>query len=398
MTAQRADVHHSPSTWQQPVPPTASVERAALIEEIARAILARGPGRLLVGIDGFTAAGKTSFGHELAERLAGAGRPVLRATLDDFKKPWKDRHLYDRESGEGYYRNAYDYESVRRLLLDPARSPEADSCALCGIDPLTQLDHSAQRSPLAPDAVIVVDGVFAFRPEIDDYWDYRVWLDVDAELSVRRGAQRDGDWAGSEAETLHRDRYGVAQRIYLDEVDPLPRTDVVVDNTDFARPRVLPRSRRPQPRPPVTGRDEFDALVIRTDYADDSAWQAVRTALTEDPDLSPRIVDDPAWAGAGVDEVLAAVAGDEDLSVVFLADRTTMTSAHHALLAVTTTTRDECDDEEDYSRLAEFGTRFRTIPAGVHSIHANLSIADMGFEEFAGAAQDDPDRVFRNVA
>ncbi|MET9378505.1 hypothetical protein ABZX98_30960 [Streptomyces sp. NPDC002992] len=396
MTAQRADVHHSPSTWQQPVPPAASVERAALIEEIARAILARGPGRLLVGIDGFTAAGKTSFGHELAEWLAGAGRPVLRATLDDFKKPWKDRHLYDRESGEGYYRNAYDYESVRRLLLDPGRSPEADSCALCGIDPLTQLDHSAQRTPLAPDAVIVVDGVFAFRPEIDDYWDYRVWLDVDAELSVRRGAERDVDWAGSEAETLHRGRYGVAQRIYLDEVDPLPRMDVVVDNTDFARPRVLPRSRRPQPRPPVTGCGEFDALVIRTDYADDSAWQAVRAALTEDPDLSARIVDDPAWAGAGVDEVLAAVAGDEDLSVVFLADRTTMTSAHRGLLAVTTTTRDECDDEEDYARLAEFGTRFRTIPAGVHSIHANLSIANMGFEEFAGAAQDDPEGVFRN--
>ncbi|MFF8609861.1 uridine kinase [Streptomyces sp. NPDC015346] len=240
MTAQPAPVHHSSSTWRQPVPPSASVERAALIEEVAEAILARGPGRLLVGVDGLTAAGKTSFGHELAEWIANAGRPVLRATLDDFKKPWKDRHLYDRESGEGYYRNAYDYELVKRLLLDPCRNPGADACALCGIDPLTQRDHSAERTPLAPDAVLVVDGVFAFRPEIDSFWDYRVWIDIDAELSVRRGAERDQDWAGSDAESLHRDRYLVAERIYLDEVDPLPRMDAFVDNTDFGRPRLLP--------------------------------------------------------------------------------------------------------------------------------------------------------------
>ncbi|MFI9235298.1 uridine kinase [Streptomyces sp. NPDC053079] len=253
MGLQRAGVHHSVSTWQQPHPPAASAERGALLDEVVQRILAvghgsrdghdrpGGPGRLLVGIDGFTAAGKTSFGHELAERLGAAGRPVLRATLDDFKKPWKDRHLYDRESGEGYYRNAYDYEAVKRLLLDPCRSPEATSCVLCSIDPLTQQDHSSTVAPLAADAVLIVDGVFAFRPEINAYWDFRVWLHVDEELSVRRGAARDQDWAGSEAESLHRNRYLVAERIYLQEADPLPLMDVVVDNSAFARPRFMTR-------------------------------------------------------------------------------------------------------------------------------------------------------------
>lgn len=234
-----ARVHHSPSTWQQSCPEPASAERSALVEQVAKRVLALGPGRLLVGIDGFTAAGKTSFGHELAQYVGAAGRPALRATLDDFKNPWKDRHLYDRESGEGYYRNAYDYESVRRLLLDPCRSPDATSCSLCGIDPLTQRDHSADRTPLAADSVLIVDGVFAFRPEIDAYWDFRVWLQVDAELSVRRGAERDQNWAGSDAESIHRDRYLVAEHLYLAEVDPLPRTDVVIDNSAFDAPYVV---------------------------------------------------------------------------------------------------------------------------------------------------------------
>ncbi|WP_411079850.1 uridine kinase [Streptomyces sp. cmx-18-6] len=231
-------MHLSTSSWQQPCPPPASADRTRLVASIAQRALARAPGRLLVGIDGFTAAGKTSFGHELAARIAESGRPVLRATLDDFKNPWKDRHLYDRESGEGYYRNAYDYETAKRLLLDPSRSPEATSCALCSIDPLTQRDHSTRTTPLTPDSVLIVDGVFAFRPEIDPYWDFRIWLDVDAELSVRRGAERDQDWAGSTAEALHRDRYLAAERLYLEEVDPLPRMNAIIDNTDFARPRL----------------------------------------------------------------------------------------------------------------------------------------------------------------
>lgn len=210
-----------------------------LVEGIAERILALGQGRLLVGVDGSTAAGKTSFGHELAERVSAAGRPVLRTTLDDFKKPWRDRHLYDRESGEGYYRNAYDYEAVKRLLLDPCRSPEATTCALCSIDPLTQQDHSSDVTQLGADTVLIVDGVFAFRPEIDDYWDFRIWLQVDEDLSVQRGAERDRNWAGSEAESIHRNRYLVAERIYRQEVDPLPRMDVVIDNSVFARPQIV---------------------------------------------------------------------------------------------------------------------------------------------------------------
>ncbi|MCC5036444.1 uridine kinase [Streptomyces sp. WAC 00631] len=237
--AGQADVRHSASTWQQPTPPAASPQRSALVALLARRVARLGGGRLLVGIDGFTAAGKTGFGHELARHVAAAGRPVLRATLDDFKKPWRDRHLYDRESGEGYYRNAFDYEAVERLLLRRCRRPGETSAVLCSIDPLTQRDHSDQPTPLAPDTVLIVDGVFAFRPEINTYWDFRIWLHVDPEVSVRRGAERDRERSGADAESIHRDRYLAAHRVYLREADPLPGADVVIDNTVFSDPRVV---------------------------------------------------------------------------------------------------------------------------------------------------------------
>lgn len=239
MKDNRAQIHFSVSTWQQPLPRTVSAARVALIEQVAKRILGSGDGRLRVGIDGPTAAGKTSFGHELAERIARTGRPVLRASLDDFKRPWRDRHLYDRESGEGYYRNAFDYAAVTELLLEPAASSGSGSCVLCSIDPLTQVDHSAVITRAAPDAVLIVDGVFAFRPEINDHWDFRIWLQVDSDVSVRRGAERDQDWAGSAAETVHRDRYLVAERIYIDEVDPVRLVDVAINNSAFDQPAIL---------------------------------------------------------------------------------------------------------------------------------------------------------------
>jgi uridine kinase len=232
-------VHLSVSTWQQPIPPTASAARTGVIARIADRVLALGHSRLRVGIDGLTAAGKTSLGHELARDIAAAGRPVLRASLDDFKKPWRDRHLYDRESGEGYYRNAFDYAAVTRLLLALAGPEGNGECALCSIDPLTQTDHSGAITHAPHDAVLIVDGVFAFRPEINDYWDLRVWVEVTDEVSVQRGSVRDRDWAGSEAEAIHRTRYLMAERLYVAEVDPLRLADVVVNNTDFERPRIL---------------------------------------------------------------------------------------------------------------------------------------------------------------
>jgi len=84
--------------------------------------------------------------------------------------------------------------------------------------------------------------------------------------------------------------------------------------------------------------------------------------------------------------------------VVFVADSTTMRTAHHALLAVTTMTREDFDDDEDYEAVVEIGREFRTVPSGVHSIHVNLELANMDFEEFLSSAHEDSERVFRDFS
>jgi uridine kinase len=234
----------SVSTWRQPAPAPASAVRTNLVNDVARQVTLLRPGRLRVAIDGLTAAGKTSFGHELAAAVRNLGRPTLRASLDDFKNSWREaRELgYDRLSGEGYYRNAYDFRSARELLLGPVGPGGSGEVVLCGRDPLTGQDHRDKAVSAPAGAVLIVDSVFAFRPEYNDLWDYRIWLDVDAELALSRGISRDAAMEGvEEAARVHRDRYHAAEMIYQAEVRPLSLADLVIDNRDFAHPRILSR-------------------------------------------------------------------------------------------------------------------------------------------------------------
>jgi uridine kinase len=165
----------------------------------------------------------------------------LRASLDDFKNPWREsRELgYDRVSGEGYYRNAYDFRSARELLLEPAGQDGSGEVVLCAHDALTGADHRDKAVTAPADAVLIVDSVFAFRPEYNDLWDYRVWLDVDADVSLERGIARDAEREGlQEAARVHRDRYHAAELIYLAEVNPRALAAIVIDNRDFRNLRI----------------------------------------------------------------------------------------------------------------------------------------------------------------
>jgi uridine kinase len=39
--------------------------------------------------------------------------------------------------------------------------------------------------------VLLFDGVFLLRPELNDLWDFRVFVEVDAEEALRRAVVRD---------------------------------------------------------------------------------------------------------------------------------------------------------------------------------------------------------------
>lgn len=165
-----------------------------------------------VAIDGVTAAGKTT----LADELAGLLRPealVERISLDDYHRPAEERHRCGRDSPEGYYLDSFDY---------------------------TWFINALAHRDITGGTIVLVDGVFLLRPELNALWSYRVFIDVDADVAYERGIARDASWMGGEDEArrLYQLRYIPGERLYLDAVRPASLADAVLENTDPARPRL----------------------------------------------------------------------------------------------------------------------------------------------------------------
>ncbi|BAJ27236.1 MULTISPECIES: hypothetical protein [Kitasatospora] len=78
-----------------------------------------------------------------------------------------------------------------------------------------------------------------------------------------------------------------------------------------------------------------------------------------------------------------------------LIDRTALAGPGHPLLAVTTLRPEDCAEPAWYEQETAYGTEFRAPAAAVEEINANLSIGNLGFEEFAAAAHRDPEGRYR---
>jgi uridine kinase len=96
-----------------------------------------------------------------------------------------------------------------------------------------------QQAP--DDAILLADGVFLQRPELDELWDLRIYVHVTAAESLRRGIERDRHWMGSaaEAEARYLGKYLPGEQRYLAEVGPCDRAQIVIDNADPARPCLI---------------------------------------------------------------------------------------------------------------------------------------------------------------
>jgi len=80
---------------------------------------------LRVAVDGPPAAGKTTLADELALILRARGREVIRASTESFHLPRAQRYRRGEFSPEANYHDSFDYDTLRRVLLDPL-GPDGD--------------------------------------------------------------------------------------------------------------------------------------------------------------------------------------------------------------------------------------------------------------------------------
>jgi uridine kinase len=169
-----------------------------------------------VGIDGVSAAGKTTFAEALGPFVDS---PVVRASFDDFHLPRAIR--YARGQGrDSYYEDTFDVGRFRAELLEPFARGEPIRTRIFDHVRDRPIDEPLRTAPRG--AVLIVDGMWLHKPELRDAFELTIWLAVDRQVALERAIARDG------MPERYATRYFPAETRYIEEVAPETIADIVV--------------------------------------------------------------------------------------------------------------------------------------------------------------------------
>ncbi|MGB4967128.1 MAG: P-loop NTPase fold protein [Candidatus Saccharimonadales bacterium] len=208
-----------------------------MIEELARYILERaGNKRLIVGVNGKDGSGKTYMADQLANTLHGmTERHIIRVSIDDFFNPRSVRKR-NLDQARGCYEDTFNIRAFRQYALEPLSPDGNGRYRSKSFDYYTDSIKLSTEQTAADNAITIIDGVYLFRDDTRSFFDIKVLIEVDKELCIQRGVQRDmADMGGYEiALEKYQNRYMPSQDIYFKEVNPVQYADVIIDNNDLA--------------------------------------------------------------------------------------------------------------------------------------------------------------------
>lgn len=220
--------------------------RTLVLDGVAERVIEQSGHRVLIGIDGRSGSGKSTFGDELARTLERRGLETVRSTTDLFHRPRSERMRLGASSPEGYFQDSHQVSAIVSELLVPFRSG-ASEVLIGAFDEPSDQPQPVQAS-VPSKAVLVFDGLFVHRPELREHWDLTVMLRADRRCGEAwlRFLETDLPADPSDrAEELDRrlalarwPRYRQGWSRYLDSIGSTAAT-IDIDNEDLGSPVIL---------------------------------------------------------------------------------------------------------------------------------------------------------------
>ena len=182
--------------------------------------------------------GKTTFRRGLAEYLRRGHRSVVEIDSDGFHNPHQIRYRQGRDSARGYYDDAYDFAALKSRALVPL-GPGGNRHIVTKVHDFDSDETVEEQTTVEHDAIVLFDCTFLQRGRLRQYWDEVIYLEVERAVARRRGIARDAAALGGTVAAVdaYDRRYLAAWALYEAEVQPSRQASLVIDNTDFDRPR-----------------------------------------------------------------------------------------------------------------------------------------------------------------
>ena len=177
----------------------------------------------ILGIDGGSGSGKTTYALTLQQQLEGS----MVFHLDDFIRKKKVRYNEDYEEWYCYYHLQWRYDYLIRKLLQPLKCDCSLNDTLEFYDKETD-SYVLRQVEVPAGTTVIVEGVFIQRQELRSYFNKVIYLDVDREKRLKRVLERDTYIGSTEEITLkYEKRYFPAEEVYLQMCNPHTLADEI---------------------------------------------------------------------------------------------------------------------------------------------------------------------------
>ncbi|HDR6316461.1 uridine kinase [Bacillus cereus] len=176
--------------------------------------------RFILGIDGLSRSGKTTFVTNLKENMKQESIPFHIFHIDDHIVERNKRYHTGYEEWYEYYYLQWDIESLRQKFFQKLRNETKLKLPFYN----NETDSSEMKKVQIPIVgVIVIEGVFLQRKEWRDFFHYMVYLDCPRETRfLRESPETQKNLAKFE------NRYWKAEGFYLETELPKDRADLVI--------------------------------------------------------------------------------------------------------------------------------------------------------------------------
>lgn len=189
---------------------------------------------LLIGISGIDGAGKGCLAEQLEAYLAL--HAVTSATLN--VDGWLNlpERRYDRNApAQNFYENAIRFDELFEQLVIPLRDRRSVHLVADFVEE-TASHYRKHAYDFRDVSVVLVEGIFLFKPRYRHYFDLTIWIDCSFPTALARAIDRAQEGL-SPASTIaaYETTYFPAQRIHLAQDKPRENADLIFENNGYEK-------------------------------------------------------------------------------------------------------------------------------------------------------------------
>jgi len=177
--------------------------------------------RFILGVDGLSRSGKTTFVKNLKENMKQESIPFHIFHIDDHIVERNKRYDTGFEEWHEYYYLQWDIEWLRQKFFQKLQT-ETKLTLPFYYDETDSSEMKKVQIPIV--GVIVIEGVFLQRKEWRDFFHYMVYLDCPRETRFLRESEET-----QKNLSKFENRYWKAEDYYLETELPKDRADLVIE-------------------------------------------------------------------------------------------------------------------------------------------------------------------------